>query len=68
MVDVVIVEAEMEAVVVLAVEVVKDEMTRTRNALSRKWIRIMILKKPGDKNIKSDNSSNKGGSAGLLFK
>jgi hypothetical protein len=41
-VDVVIVETEMEAVVVLAVEVVKDEATRMRNALSRKWIRIMI--------------------------
>jgi hypothetical protein len=25
-------------------------------------------KKPDDKNIMSDNSSNKGGSAGLLFK
>jgi hypothetical protein len=32
----------MEAVVVLAVEVVKDEATRMTNALSRKWIRIMI--------------------------
>jgi hypothetical protein len=41
-VDVVIVETEMEAVVVLAVEVVKDEATRMTNALSRKWIKIMI--------------------------
>jgi hypothetical protein len=45
MVDVVIVEAAMEAVVVLAVEVVEDEMTRTMNVLSKKWIRIMILKR-----------------------
>jgi hypothetical protein len=45
MVDVVIVEAAMEAVVVLAVEVVEDKMTRTMNVLSKKWIRIMILKR-----------------------
>ena len=45
MVDVVIVEAVMEAVVVLAVEVVEDEMTRTMNVLSKKWIRIMIRKR-----------------------
>jgi hypothetical protein len=44
MVDVVIIEADMEVMVVLAVEVVEDEMTRTMNVLSKKWIRIMILK------------------------